>query len=199
MNGMIWRAEECQEQLRRQRLSEEMQQAGSRKRAAASASAGTGAAPSAGEAASPGAGEAASARAGEAALAGSDPPSVPCLFKLTVNGSEVGGIEGGAPPDSWSPRPAVGPRVQKLELRQGLQKPRPCRLLRRLQQACGYSLSAGRVRVHRPRSSPYERLCATCHQIHRRACKFASGTAGSLGAPSPRARRSYAHGAPMSW
>ena len=198
MNGMIWRAEECQEQLRRQRLSEEMQQAGSRKRAAASASAGTAAAPSAGEAAAPGAGEAASAGVAEAALAGSqfnrdpdpDPPSVPLLFKLTVNGSEVGGIEGGTPPDSWSPRPAVGPRVQKLELRQGLQKPRPCRLLRRLQQAYGYSLSAKRVRVHRPRSSPCERLCATCHQIHRRACKFASGTVGSLGAPSPRARRS---------
>ena len=41
MDDMIWRAEECQEQLRRQRLSEEMQQAGSRKRAAAPASAGT--------------------------------------------------------------------------------------------------------------------------------------------------------------
>ena len=41
MNDMIQRAEECQAQLRRQRLSEEVQQAGSRKRAAASASAGT--------------------------------------------------------------------------------------------------------------------------------------------------------------
>ena len=165
MNDMIWRAVECQEQLRRQRLSEETQQAGSRKRAAASASAGTGAAPGAGEAAAPGAGEAASAGAGEAALAGSqfnrdpdpDPPSVPLLFKLTVNGSEVGGIEGGTPPDSWSPRPAAGPRVQKLGLRQGLQRPCTCRL-RRLQQAYGYSLSAKRVRVHHPRSSPCGRL-----------------------------------------
>ena len=60
-----------QEDARRYRLIEEMQQTSSRWRAASSASAGTGAAPSAGEAAAPGAGEAASAGAGEAASAGS--------------------------------------------------------------------------------------------------------------------------------
>ncbi len=65
------RRDEEQTHLRHQRPNEEMQQTGSRKRAAASASAGTGAAPGAGEAAAPGAGEAASAGAGEAALAGS--------------------------------------------------------------------------------------------------------------------------------
>ena len=59
-----------------------------------------------------------------------DPHPVPLRLELSVNGREVRGIEVGAPPDSSSPRPAVGPRVQQLEQRQGLQKPCSCRLRR---------------------------------------------------------------------
>ncbi len=71
LNEKYRHEEDWEEERRRYRLTEDMQETASRWRAASSASAGTGAAPGAGEAAAPGAGEAASAGAGEAASAGS--------------------------------------------------------------------------------------------------------------------------------
>ena len=93
--GMQLNAElDEQEQQLHHLSSEEIQQTCSRTIERASASAGAGAAPGAGEAAAPGAGEAAGPGAGEADAAspdrGADPRPCPDLFKLTVNGIDVG-------------------------------------------------------------------------------------------------------------
>jgi hypothetical protein len=78
MNDMFHRAEEWYDQLRRQRLQEEMQQTWlAVKRAAASASARTGVAPGAGEAASAGAGEAALASSQSRSRSRSPSSSIP--------------------------------------------------------------------------------------------------------------------------
>jgi hypothetical protein len=130
-------AEDWEEELREQQLAS-CWRAGSRKRAVASASAGTGAAPSAGEAAAPGAGEAASARAGEAALAGSRSGSISSSSSIAVRvigpwprsrrhrrRSTPRQFEPAS--SSRTPRPGIGavPRAEK-----------PCsRRLRRLKQA----------------------------------------------------------------